>query len=488
MNKHLFLYPELLSRLLFTQTLDGKYLVRATLTQQPRFATPEEIIRQIFILSLIQHYRYPEERIKLEQIVMMGRDRKRADIIVSGDAGNVELVVEVKQDIDADTIGQLRSYLMATGALLGVTVSGHEIRCFVRVGNQLSEIYDLPIYGESPGAPIVDNRQPVLSQTTLLKSEPFELIEYFERVSLNITKISIKGHTLEFANKDLTDFNKVRQRFINDGVGLGITMQRSDWLMMIESRFANATVPEQASVTHQASITNGHNDANNIAYFDPLLVESQPATGRSILDPFESFERINRVKTRITIQGRAHDFSNEDLADLKKVQRRYIMDGIVFGIDMSKSDWMDIIAKCFASAPLPAPGSIFISSGSGNSCLTHLLQQKLPDPINKEVANKSVLDLLQLAQDINFGYEDIVGFLHSSGINLKGDKVYIANNHPVLRAIFANTTWSKGWAKVLKTVEKAESTKSLRFGRKVISRAIAIPMAICLINGTSDIS
>jgi hypothetical protein len=52
-NKHLFLSPELLSRLSFTQPSDGVYYVQAVPSQKPMRALPEEIIRQLMILSLL---------------------------------------------------------------------------------------------------------------------------------------------------------------------------------------------------------------------------------------------------------------------------------------------------------------------------------------------------------------------------------------------------------------------------------------------------
>jgi hypothetical protein len=486
MNKHLFLYPELLSRLLFTQTLEGKYLVRASLAQQPRIANPEEIIRQIFILALIQHYGYPEDRIKLEQVIMMGRERKRADIVVSGDTGKVDIIVEVKQDIDSDTIAQLRSYLMATGASVGAAVSGHEIRSFVRNGNQLSEIYDLPIYGEAPGNPIVEKRMGHESETILLDAGSSDLIQAFERVSLNRTKITIKGHTLEFANKDLTELRKVRARFINDGIALGTNLERSDWLMLIESLFSQATEQKNVLSDYQNIELNNDLNADNLNQDRVIVPGSKFKNERSLINPIEVFERINRANVKITIQGIAHVFSNQDVVELKKVKRRFITDGVAIGGDFSNSDWMDIIAMHFGSAPIPSKESLVISPESLSSCLAFLLKQELNNPLNIKLSKSNIQDLLKNTQYDNSNRNDILILLNDVGINVKGDRVYIANNHPLLYSLFANSRWSKGWAKDLKAINQAESTKALRFGSGVISRATSIPIATCLLEGYAN--
>ncbi|MEO1417345.1 MAG: type I restriction enzyme HsdR N-terminal domain-containing protein, partial [Bacteroidota bacterium] len=43
---------------------------------------PEEIVRQLFVFELIHEYGFPVERIKIEQQVKFGREKKRADVII----------------------------------------------------------------------------------------------------------------------------------------------------------------------------------------------------------------------------------------------------------------------------------------------------------------------------------------------------------------------------------------------------------------------
>ncbi len=44
--------------------------------------TPEEVIRQLYLMSLIDDLGYKSERIELEYAVSFGREKKRADIVI----------------------------------------------------------------------------------------------------------------------------------------------------------------------------------------------------------------------------------------------------------------------------------------------------------------------------------------------------------------------------------------------------------------------
>lgn len=44
--------------------------------------TPEEVVRQLYLLVLTEDFGYPLSRIKLEYEVTFGREKKRADIVI----------------------------------------------------------------------------------------------------------------------------------------------------------------------------------------------------------------------------------------------------------------------------------------------------------------------------------------------------------------------------------------------------------------------
>lgn len=92
-------------------------------------ATPEEIVRQLWLDRLVHEYGYPLSRIRVEDPIVIGRDAtKRADIVVL-DADHLDApyaIFEVKQVRARDGKEQLRSYTNATGAPLAVWSRGAE--------------------------------------------------------------------------------------------------------------------------------------------------------------------------------------------------------------------------------------------------------------------------------------------------------------------------------------------------------------------------
>lgn len=92
-------------------------------------ATPEEVVRQLWLDRLVNDYGYPLSRIRVEDPVVIGRDAtKKADIVIT-DAERPEAlyaIIEVKQVKAKDGKEQLRSYTNATGAPLAVWSRGAE--------------------------------------------------------------------------------------------------------------------------------------------------------------------------------------------------------------------------------------------------------------------------------------------------------------------------------------------------------------------------
>lgn len=91
---------------------------------------PEEIVRQIYLHQLIKHYKYPKSLIEIEKTIQFGReknDAKRADIVVyRADNITPKIIIEVKAPNQENDIQQLKSYLNAEGAPVGVAVNGKD--------------------------------------------------------------------------------------------------------------------------------------------------------------------------------------------------------------------------------------------------------------------------------------------------------------------------------------------------------------------------
>jgi type I restriction enzyme M protein len=101
---------------------------------KPIKLTPEEAIRQLYVLVLRDDLGYPLNRIALEYEVTFGREKKRADICVfDKDRTNTPyILIEVKKPKLKDGKDQLKSYCNATGAPMGVWTNGQQISFYHR--------------------------------------------------------------------------------------------------------------------------------------------------------------------------------------------------------------------------------------------------------------------------------------------------------------------------------------------------------------------
>jgi len=110
--------------------------------------TPEEIIRQLYIIVLLDDYDYNKSDIKVEFNVVFGKDTtKRADIAVFDKNGIIKLIVEVKNPsikLNENCINQLKSYCLGTGAPIGILSNGRDILILKREGSIFKEISYIP--------------------------------------------------------------------------------------------------------------------------------------------------------------------------------------------------------------------------------------------------------------------------------------------------------------------------------------------------------
>src|SRR3990167_2718881 len=108
---------------------------------------PEEVVRQLYAVKLINDYGYAKKRIRFEHPVQFGRETKSADIVIfDKDRPTVEyIIVEVKKPKLKDGKEQLKSYCNATGAPIGVWSNGGQISHYNRKDpNFFEDITDIP--------------------------------------------------------------------------------------------------------------------------------------------------------------------------------------------------------------------------------------------------------------------------------------------------------------------------------------------------------
>ena len=117
-NYHLglFSHDEIteLSKKVFTKVVRNKEtpFVRCIVREKDVQIKPEEIVRQLYATRLINGYGYPKKRLAFEHAVNIGRDKKKADIVIF-DKDRVDaayIIVELKKPKFKDGKDQLHSY------------------------------------------------------------------------------------------------------------------------------------------------------------------------------------------------------------------------------------------------------------------------------------------------------------------------------------------------------------------------------------------
>lgn len=124
-----------------------KYFIKCPVRNKEILVKPEEIVRQLYTIRLIDSYNYPLKRIKFEQPIHFGRQVKFADIVIfDKDRPTVEyILVELKKPKLLDGKKQLYSYCNATGAPIGIWTNGGQISYYNRKDpNYFEDITDIP--------------------------------------------------------------------------------------------------------------------------------------------------------------------------------------------------------------------------------------------------------------------------------------------------------------------------------------------------------
>ncbi len=131
----------------------GKPYLPCLATGKEKQAKPEEVVRQLWLRRLAEHYGYPASRLAVEVPITFGRDTsKRADIVVwDKDRPNVPyLIVEVKKLKEKEGKEQLKSYCHATGAPPALWSDGTRFTAWHRKNpNYFVEIPDIPAAGQT---------------------------------------------------------------------------------------------------------------------------------------------------------------------------------------------------------------------------------------------------------------------------------------------------------------------------------------------------
>lgn len=154
---------------------------------------PEEIVRQLYAVRLIDNYNYPKNRIAFEHPVNFGSETRRADIVIFNQRNydSVYCVVEIKKQSAKDGKEQLKSYTNATGAPLAVWTNGVSIDYYQRLDpNFFEPLPDLPRNDET-----IDD----------VKEERFTYLQLMQRDRLVEERKSLKSLIEEMEDEVLSN-------------------------------------------------------------------------------------------------------------------------------------------------------------------------------------------------------------------------------------------------------------------------------------------
>lgn len=197
----------------FIKSYDSEWCKKQILTESKNKSQPEEIVRQLYLIKLVDEYGYPKEFIKSEVSVSFWHEKKRADIVVyqSSELTTPWIIVETKEPNQRNNIQQLKSYLNAEGSPIWVWINWKDINIFLRPYPKDFEVMpDIPKYSEFEQVKTLD--QPTKGIRDIILSRKWkynDLLEYNENQNFNLKTIIQDLEELVLANSWVDSFNEI---------------------------------------------------------------------------------------------------------------------------------------------------------------------------------------------------------------------------------------------------------------------------------------
>lgn len=197
----------------YIKSNDSKGNEKLVLNEETGKSAPEEIIRQLFLFELTDHYGYPLERIKIEERVTFGTEqKKRADIVVyQEDKITPWILIEVKAPNQKLNLQQLKSYLNAEGSPIGVGVNGKENTILYRPYPKEFEdnLPDIPF--ETEYQDVKDANNPIIEVVDVILNRKWTLKELEEesKKGYNLREIIKILEELVLANSGVDSFTEI---------------------------------------------------------------------------------------------------------------------------------------------------------------------------------------------------------------------------------------------------------------------------------------
>ncbi len=126
---------------------NGKEYIFCVIRKRWFVITPEEWVRQNFLLYLIHTLQYPTSLISAEKQLTINEVKKRFDIVVY-QAASPYIIVECKEmniALSESTIRQVLNYNATIQAHCIVVTNGSYCAAFVRKDGKFIEIFEIPL-------------------------------------------------------------------------------------------------------------------------------------------------------------------------------------------------------------------------------------------------------------------------------------------------------------------------------------------------------
>ena len=131
---------------------EGKESIFCSIRKKWYLLTPEEWVRQNFILSLVHVLGYPAALIAVEKKIVFHEINKRFDIVVYDRQTKPYLLIECKEmnvPLQEQTYFQALLYNSQLQAPYFIITNGTSCLGFKKMGDEVKEIFELPVYEES---------------------------------------------------------------------------------------------------------------------------------------------------------------------------------------------------------------------------------------------------------------------------------------------------------------------------------------------------
>jgi type I restriction enzyme M protein len=173
---------------------------------------PEEIVRQLWIHKLNKIYKYPMDRIDAERTIHFGtKEHARADVVVfKQDKITPYIILETKIPKKEKGIDQLKSYLNAEGAEIGLWSNGHSRVILYRpYPREFSDtLPDLPTADKTIDD-LLEEKKTLLKDTTT-KADLKDIIENMEELVLANAGVDVFNEVFKLIYAKLFDESEAR--------------------------------------------------------------------------------------------------------------------------------------------------------------------------------------------------------------------------------------------------------------------------------------